>query len=64
MLGNEYLENTYSFVYLGSELAGDGDPLIPVKHRTDIAWGRFVVYQSIHKSIELDIVSAMLLQCR
>lgn len=41
-LGDKFLENVYSFVYLGSEIAGDGDPLVPVKHITNIVWGRFV----------------------
>ena len=55
MLGNEYLENVYAFVYLGSEVAGDGDPLIPAKHRTDIAWGRFADYRPVLTSTKLGV---------
>ena len=36
------LENIYAFVYLGAEIAGDGDHMVMVKHRCDTAWGDFV----------------------
>ena len=55
MLGNETLENVYSFVYLGSELAADGDPTVPVKHRTDVAWGRFGEYRQVLTSTKLNV---------
>ena len=40
-IGEVELENVYSFVYLGAEIAADGDLEVTVKHRCDIAWGRF-----------------------
>ena len=43
-IGEEELENVFTFVYLGAEVPADGDPLISVKHRCDIAWGRFGEY--------------------
>ena len=55
MLGNQQLDNVYSFVYLGSEIAGDGDPDIPVKHRTDIGWGRFGEYRKVLTSTKLNV---------
>ena len=55
MLGSEQLENVYSFVYLGSEIAGDGDPVTPVKHRTDIAWVRFGEYRKVLTNTKLNI---------
>ena len=54
-LGNQTLENVYSFVYLGSEVAGDGDPTIPVKHRTNVAWGRFGEYRRVLTNTKLSI---------
>ena len=39
--GNNDLKNIYAFTYLGAEIPGGGDPLVPVKHRCDVAWGRF-----------------------
>ena len=44
-IGNDELDNVYSFVYLGAEIAGDGDMEITVTHRTNIAWGRFNDYR-------------------
>jgi len=55
MLGNEQLENVYSFVYLGSDIAADGDPIIPVKHRTDVAWGRFGEYRTLLTNTKLNV---------
>ena len=43
MDGND-LKNIYSFVYLGVKIAGDGDHMVMVKHRCDIAWGVFSEY--------------------
>ena len=47
-IGTEQLENVYTFTYLCAEIASDGDPEVSVKHRTDIAWGRFSDY---HKTL-------------
>ena len=44
-IGNEELDNVYSFPYLGAEVAGDGDPEIMIQHRANIAWGRFNEYR-------------------
>ena len=38
---NEELKNVYAFVYLGSEIAGDGNPEITIRHRINVGWGRF-----------------------
>ena len=38
-IGNDQLENVFTFTYLGAEIPGDGDPLIPIKHRCDVTWG-------------------------
>ena len=54
-LGNESLENVYSFVYLGSEIAADGDPIVPVKHRTDVAWGKFGEYRAVLTNTKLSV---------
>ena len=43
-IGAEELENVYSFVYHGAEIPSDGDQIIPVKHRCDVAWGRWGDY--------------------
>ena len=40
-MGNQELENVYTFDYLGSAIAGDGDQQVALKNRSDIAWGRF-----------------------
>jgi len=44
-IGEEELDNVYTFVYLGAETPGDGDPLIPVKHRCDVSWGSWGDYR-------------------
>ena len=31
-IGDEELENVYTFVYLGAEVAGDGNPEITIRH--------------------------------
>ena len=54
-IGAEELENVYTFQYLGAEIAGDGDPLVPVKHRCDIAWIRFGEYRKILTSAKLPV---------
>ena len=47
------LENVYAFVYLGAKIAGDGDHMVMVKHRCDIAWGRFGEYRKTLTSTKL-----------
>ena len=54
-IGTEELENVYSFVYLGAEIASDGDPEITAKHRCDVAWGRFGEYKKSLMSAKLPI---------
>ena len=41
MMGQDQLDNVYSFVYLGAEIAADGDQHVTLKHQSDIAWGRY-----------------------
>ena len=41
------LDNVYSFIYLGAEIAGDGDQEVTAKHRCDIAWGRYGEYKKV-----------------
>ena len=52
-MGSECLENVYSFQYLGAEIAGDGDQEVTVKHRIDIAWGRFTFYRKVLTTTKL-----------
>ena len=59
-IGEEELENVFTFVYLGAEVPADGDPVIPVKHRCDIAWGRFGEYSKTLMSAQLPVS----LRCR
>ena len=54
-MGQEELENVYSCVYLGAEIAGDGDQKVTMKHRSDIAWGRFNNYRNVLLSTKLPI---------
>ena len=54
-IGAEELENVYAFVYLGAAIAGDGDPRVTLKHRTDIAWGCFNEYRKTLTSTKLPI---------
>ena len=49
------LENVYSFVYLGSELAADGDQQVTLKHRCDVAWGRFNEHRATLTSTKLPV---------
>ena len=44
-IGQSDLENVYSFVYLGAEIASDGDPEVTIQHRINIAYGRFGGYR-------------------
>ena len=59
-IGEEELDNVFTFVYLGAEVPADGDPVIPVKHRCDIAWGRFGEYSKTLMSAQLPVS----LRCR
>ena len=54
-IGNLELENLYAFVYLGTEIAGDGDQEVTVKHRCDISWGRFGEYRQVLTTTKLPI---------
>ncbi len=54
-IGQEELENVYSFVYLGAEIASDGDPEVPIQHRINIAWGRFGEYRQVLTASKLPI---------
>ena len=53
MIGSDELENIYAFTYLGGEIPGDGDLLVPVKHMCDVAWGRFKEYKKTLMSSKL-----------
>ena len=55
MMGNEILENVYAFPYLGAEIAGDGNQEVTLKHRTDIAWARFVEHRKVLSATKLPI---------
>ena len=54
-IGDEKLENVYSFVYLGAEIACDGDPLVTAKHRCDVGWGRFNDYRKVFTTAKLPV---------
>ena len=54
-MGQHELDNVYSFVYLGSEKAGNGDQLVTLKHRCDIAWGRYSQHRAVLTSTKLPI---------
>jgi len=54
-IGEKELDNVYSFIYLGSEHAADGDQQVTVKHRCDIAWGRFGEYKKVLLSTKLPV---------
>ena len=54
-IGDEELENVYTFNYLGAETASDGDASIPVKHRCDVAWGHFNQYRKTLTSAKLSV---------
>ena len=40
-------------VYLGAEIAGDGDQKVTLKHRCDIEWGRFAEHRRALTSTKL-----------
>ena len=46
-LDGKDLDNVNSFVYLGAEITGDGDHSITMKHRCNIAIGRFGEYRTV-----------------
>ena len=54
-IGANELDNVYSFVYLGGEIARDGDQEVTVKHRCDIAWGRFGEYRRTWTTTKLSV---------
>ena len=54
-MGSSYLENVYSFIYLGAEIAGDGDQEVTLKHRVDIAYGRFAEYREVLTTTKLPV---------
>ena len=54
-LHNEYLENVFSFEYLGAEMAADGDPLITIQHRCDKAWNCFSNYRTVLTTTKLPV---------
>ena len=54
-MGDEVLENTYSFVYLGAEIPGDGDQKVTLKHRSDIGWARFNEHRTVLTSTKLAV---------
>ena len=61
-IGSEELDNVFTFIYLGAEIPADGDGLIPVKHRCDVAWGRFGEYRKTLMSAQLPVVTRCRLQ--
>ena len=54
-MGENTLDNAYSFVYLGAEIAADGDQEVTVKHRCDITWGRFSEYRKVLTTTKLPL---------
>ena len=54
-IGSSDLDNVYSFTYLGAEIAADGNPEITVRHRINIAWGRYGEYRHVLTSKKLFI---------
>ena len=54
-IGTDELENVYSFIYLGAEIAADGDQSVTVKHRIGIAWGSFNEYRKTLTSTKLPV---------
>ena len=54
-ISGEEIDNVLSFVYLGSEVANDGDPETPLTHRCNIAWGRFGSYSKTLMAVKLPI---------
>ena len=54
-LNGKNLDNVYTCVYLGTELAGDGDNEIMMKHRSNIATGRFGEYKTTLTTTKLPL---------
>ena len=54
-IGNEELENVYAFIYLGAEIAGDGNPEITIRHRINVGWGRFGEYRHVLTAAKLPV---------
>jgi len=54
-IGDQELENVYDFVYLGCDIAGDGDQEVTVKHRCGIAWGKVGEYKKVLTSTKLPL---------
>ena len=54
-IGEQVLDNVYMFEYLGAAIAADGDQTVTLKHRCDVAWGRFGQYIKILMSTKLPL---------
>ena len=54
-IGQSDLENVYTFVYLGGAIACDGDPEVAVRHRVNVACGRFGEYRNVLVTAKLPI---------
>ena len=54
-IGNNELENVYSFCYHGAKIPGDGENRVTVKHRCDVAGGGFGEYRSTLTSPKLPV---------
>ena len=54
-IGEQVLENVFVFEYLGAAIAADGDQTITLKHRCDVAWGRFGQYIKMLMSTKLPL---------
>ena len=54
-MGENTLDNAYPCVYLDAEIAADGDQEVTVKHRCDIAWGRFGEYRKVLTTTKLPL---------
>ena len=74
-IGQEELDNVYSFIYLGAEIPSDGNPEVPIVHRRNIAWGAFNNNRRIFTAAKLPVamrlrlyrtlvVSTMLYGCK
>ena len=53
LLGTNELQNVYSFIYLGDEIAGDGNHETLLKHRSDVEWGRTSMKLSVEFRVRL-----------
>ena len=54
-MGTEDLENVYDQVYLGADIAGDGDQRVAMNHRCNIAWGRFNEHRKVLTTTKLPL---------